>query len=154
MSSGAKEAPGAEIWLIDGYNVLHAAILRGGDRQGFWSAAMRARVVERVADFEAGAGELFVVFDGREPARESPRAAPAHLHVVFAASADDWIVRRVRAAAQPDRITVVTADRKVRDRVRHRGARVLAPRAFLARCGGEATEPGAERTRRARPDPS
>jgi uncharacterized protein YaiI (UPF0178 family) len=55
--------------------------------------------------------------------------------VVFAPSADDWILRELREASDPTAIVVVTADRQVADRARHRGARVVSPRAFLERCG-------------------
>ena len=60
-------------------------------------------------------------------------APPGCLHVVFARSADDWLVKRVRAAGEP--VCVVTSDRQLADRARRRGAEVVSPRRFLARCG-------------------
>ena len=54
----------------------------------------------------------------------------------FAPSADDWLVAQVRASPAPDCLAVVTADRAVAGRARHRGAQVVSPRAFLARCRG------------------
>jgi rRNA-processing protein FCF1 len=42
----------------------------------------------------------------------------------------------VRSAQDPARIAVVTADKQLADRARHRGARVYSPRAFLDRCTG------------------
>jgi hypothetical protein len=53
---------------------------------------------------------------------------------VFAPSADDWLVDRVRRDAAPERLVVVTADRSLAGRVRHHGARVMSPGEFLGRC--------------------
>jgi len=82
-----------------------------------------------------------VVFDGPsagkvgseppEPASEEGIPRP---RVVFAASADEWMLAALRAAPDPTRIAVVTADRQLADRARHRGARVVRPREFAARC--------------------
>jgi rRNA-processing protein FCF1 len=56
------------------------------------------------------------------------------VQVVFAPSADDWLLREVRSAENPSRVVVVTADRSLGDRARHAGASVVSPRDFLARC--------------------
>ena len=45
------------------------------------------------------------------------------------------LLDRVRAAADPTRVRIVTADRQLANRARHRGAEVVAPHAFVARCG-------------------
>jgi len=121
-------------WLVDGFNVLHAGVLRGNDRQGWWREEMRARLLERVAAFEDGGAELWVVFDGPGPGADA-EIASLRPRVVFAPSADDWLLAAVREAAEPARVVVVTADRQLADRARHRGAQVVSPRAFLARCG-------------------
>jgi predicted RNA-binding protein with PIN domain len=121
-------------WLVDGFNVLHAGVLRGNDRQGWWREEMRARLLERIATFDEEAAELWVVFDGSGPPADAERRS-VRPRVVFAPSADEWLLAEVREAADPSAIVVVTADRQLRDRVRHRGARVVSPRAFLARCG-------------------
>jgi len=119
------------IWLVDGYNVLHAAVLGGQDRSEWWTESRRRELLERVSGFDADA-EIWIVFDGPD----DPGGADA-LHgprCVFAASADDWLVDRVRKAEDPSEIAVVTADRKVAGRARGRGARIVSPRDFLARC--------------------
>lgn len=123
-----------ERWLVDGFNVLHAGVLRGADRRGWWREEMRARLLERVAGFEDAAAELWVVFDGPGPggAAEAESQRP---RVVFAPSADQWLLDAVRETPDPASVVVVTADRQLADRARHRGARVVSPRAFLARCG-------------------
>jgi predicted RNA-binding protein with PIN domain len=127
-----RSDPGAEpaVWLIDGFNVLHAGVLRGRDRREWWTEPRREALLRVVAAFDEPADRVFVVFDGRRP----PGEASAE-NVVFAPSADDWLLERVRAAPEPGRVVVVTGDRQLADRVRHRGARVVSPRQFLARCG-------------------
>ena len=127
-------------WLVDGFNVLHAGVLRGNDRRGWWREEMRARLLERVASFEDSAAEVWVVFDGPGPAGEAELASQRP-RVVFAPSADDWLLAAVRDTDDPAGVVVVTADRQLADRARHRGARVVSPRAFLARCGGGSPEP-------------
>ena len=121
-------------WLVDGFNVLHAGVLRGSDRRGWWREEVRARLLERVACFEDAAAELWVVFDGPGPAGDAELSS-VRPRVVFAPSADDWLLAAVRDTEDPASIVVVTADRQLADRARHRGARVMSPRAFLARCG-------------------
>lgn len=140
--SGLEE-PEPSLWLVDGFNVLHAGVLKGRDRAGWWRAQVQLRLVERVARFDAGAGEVWVVFDAaheRSERCEVPPAAP-QVNLVFAPSADDWLVRRVRTAEAPERVAVVTGDRQVQGRVRHAGGRIVSPRAFLARCPDDEPAP-------------
>ena len=126
-------------WLVDGFNVLHAGVLRGNDRRGWWREEMRARLLERVANFEDATAELWVVFDGPGPGAEA-EIASLRPRVAFAPSADDWLLAEVRGAADPASVVIVTADRQLADRARHRGAQVVSPRAFLTRCPGKGTD--------------
>jgi len=130
--------PGSEpeIWLVDGFNVLHAGVLKGRDRAVWWTAPVQLRLLERVARFEPLEAEVWVVFDAASPGSERcvPGPEQARIRLVFAPSADDWLVREVRRAEAPARLAVVTGDRQVGGRVRHAGARIVSPRAFLARC--------------------
>jgi len=121
----------AKIWLVDGYNVLHAGVLGGRDRSGWWTGSRRRELIERVAGF-TGTAEIWIVFDGPDDPAAGPE--PPGLHCVFAASADDWLIDRVRSAEDPTQIAVVTADRQIAGRARGRGAQVISPRDFLARC--------------------
>lgn len=141
MPAATEQEAGAapSVWLVDGYNVLHAGVLRGRDRAGWWKAAAQARVVAAAAGFDDPQAEVWVVFDAARPEAASERcAAPpgGRVRLVFTPSADDWIVQKVRGHAEPERLAVVTADRQVAERARHRGARVVSPLAFLRRCGG------------------
>jgi predicted RNA-binding protein with PIN domain len=119
-------------WLIDGFNVLHAGLLGGRDRSKWWTESKRQELLARVASFEDTDAELWIVFDGRREAPESPDGS--RTHCVFAPSADTWLVERVRDAADPATTVVVTADRQVAGRAHSRGAQVVSPRDFLARC--------------------
>lgn len=121
------------IWLVDGYNVLHAGVLGGRDRSQWWTEPRRRELLDRVAGFDAEA-ELWIVFDGpMDPEQSVDGHGP---HCVFATSADDWLVQRVRRADDPSRIAVVTSDRQVAGRVRNRGAQIVSPMDFLTRCAG------------------
>lgn len=132
----AEEAPG--IWLLDGFNVLHAGPLGGRDRSGWWREALRGELLALADRFDDPAAEVWVVFDGpRAGADDAPPAsARRRLQRVFAPSADAWLLDRVRRAPDPSRVAVVTADKQLAARARHRGARVVSPRAFLERCTG------------------
>lgn len=144
LEAGAG-APAPRLWLIDGYNVLHAGVLRGRDRRGWWTASVQSQLVAIADTFEDPAAQIIVVFDAAKP--EAPRAAepppPSRVRLVYAPSADDWLVRHVRTSQEPERIAVVTADRQVQGRARHGGASVVSPLSFLARCNRSAGAPPA-----------
>lgn len=135
-SGGAMEedsSEGPRVWLVDGFNLLHAAVLSGRERSGWWRRSAREQVlalVEGLLDREA---EIFVVFDGEDPGEPAPEAA-RRIQQVFAPSADEWLVRRVKDTPRGRAVSVVTADRKLADRARHHGAEVVSPRRFAERC--------------------
>ena len=80
---------------------------------------------------EPAPGSIWSVFDGKRP---SPDSGDSNPRIVFAPSADQWIVARVRKAENPQAFAVVSADHQVGGRCRHAGAQVVAPRDFIARC--------------------
>lgn len=123
--------PDGPLWLVDGYNVVGVALLAGRSREGWWRAQKRRELVERVDLFDDPTAHLWVVFDGAEPPTE---AGCTRARVVFAPSADDWLVARLRDIRDPARVTLVTGDRRLAARARRRGAAVVTPGAFLARC--------------------
>lgn len=109
-------------WIVDGMNVI------GSRPDGWWRDRDRAMamLVERLEQWVRSGGEdVTVVFERppRPPLASSvitlaaaPRAA--------ANSADDEIVRLVRAAERPVEIRVATSDRALAQRVRAEGASV------------------------------
>jgi len=136
-AAGAVSDPAAPaVWLVDGFNVLCAGVLRGRERSAFWSEPNRQKLLERVACFDDPQARIIVVFDGEAPASEPRAGGPES---VFASSADEWIVARLREP-RSERVAVVTADRQLAGRVRHRGAEVVPPLRILARCGSPCPE--------------
>jgi predicted RNA-binding protein with PIN domain len=133
--------PSPRVWLVDGYNVLNVGLLAGRPREGWWSSRFRDELMGRVAGFEEPDAEIWVVFDGARPphtaqAAEGERSSDeraGRVRPVFAPSADEWLLAQIRERGA-GRVALVTADRSLADRARHRGAEVVAPAEFLARC--------------------
>jgi len=128
------ERPDPRVWLVDGFNALCVALLRGRERTDWWTREGREEVLARVRGFDDPSAEIWVVFDGRRPLPESTEDRGPGPRVAFAPSADEWMLRRVREAGAGG-AAVVTADRRLAARARARGATVVSPRDFLARCG-------------------
>lgn len=130
--------------LVDGFNVLHATLLAGERDAAWWGRTARERLLDRVGDWPEAEDVVWVAFDGREAAWSTGiRRAGPRVHSVFVPSADDWIVRCARRAAEPGRTIVVSADGQVAGRARSAGATVLTPWDFVARCRA-ADGPGAQ----------
>jgi predicted RNA-binding protein with PIN domain len=120
-------------WLIDGMNLI-------GSRPDRWwndpDGAIR-RLIDELDRYASAMGEdVTVVFDRRPPdVRPGPHGA---VTVVFASwrgrnAADDEIVRMVGQDRAPDSIRVVTSDRRLVERVRELGARVMSSMTFRRR---------------------
>jgi hypothetical protein len=124
--------------LVDGYNVIQVTLLGGADRSGWWRSEARSRLATRAAGLPGGADAVWLVFDGPEPA-PPPRPDAPGPHTVFAPSADDWILRRVKAR-RPAPTFVVTADRRLAGRCRGAGATVVSPGDFVAACRSAGSE--------------
>lgn len=101
---------------------------------GWWKDRSRAMValVERLDRWASAEGnDVTVVFE-RPPstALRSSVIEVAHAPAAAANSADDEIVRLVRADARPREIRVVTSDRALTNRVRDMGASVYPAESF------------------------
>ncbi|MFP6641789.1 MAG: NYN domain-containing protein [Myxococcota bacterium] len=146
-----KEA-GPSQWLVDGYNVLHAVLLPGHLRgqTRWWDHEGRERLIQRVRRFDGIESnpkpllgpvgprigrwpQVCVVFDGTEPMAE-PADHHNPIDVVFAPSADAYLVSRARRADPTEAVFVVSNDRQVAGRCAHAGATIVSPRDFMARC--------------------
>jgi predicted RNA-binding protein with PIN domain len=122
------------ILIIDGFNVLHAAVLIGRDRAGWWQPAAQRRLVERVEQLPLSYPTIWIVFDRRPSTSEVPEDVTSNdsrMRIVYAPSADDWIVHEVERLVPQHAITVVTADRPLRERVRRVGGSLLSPRTLF-----------------------
>jgi predicted RNA-binding protein with PIN domain len=107
-------------WIVDGMNVI------GSRPDGWWRDRGRAmatltRQLEQWATAEGN--DVTVVFE-RPLSLESSVITVAYAPKASANSADDEIVRLVRADADPGEIRVATSDRALSDRVRAAGASV------------------------------
>ena len=122
------------LFLLDGFNFLHAVVLKGQGRAEWWSPAMQARVIDWLERHPAlEPAELWVVFDQRgsgPPAPPAPnQSSPRVLH---APDADACILAHAEALAVAREVIVVSADRSLCDRARRHGARRLSPWKFAA----------------------
>lgn len=124
--------------IIDGFNVLHAGVLMGRDRAGWWQEAAQRRLIERIETFVNPTDmEIWVVFDRRpdtDGRATNVVSTNSRIRVHYAPSADDWIVEQVALHIGQRTVTVVTADRPLRERVRRAGGELRSPRQFLADC--------------------
>jgi predicted RNA-binding protein with PIN domain len=120
-------------WLIDGMNLI------GSRPDRWWNDPDRAmrRLIEELDHYATHTGEdVTVVFD-RRPS-ELPSRTDGATTVVFASwqgrnAADHEIVRIVEEDDAPRSIRVVTADRRLLERVRGLGAKALSPMSFRRR---------------------
>ncbi|MUL85581.1 MULTISPECIES: NYN domain-containing protein [unclassified Mycolicibacterium] len=115
-------------WIVDGMNVI------GTRPDGWWKdrRSAMAGLVERLERWASAEGQrAMVVFEGpTAPPIESAVIEIGHAPRASADSADDEIVRLVRADPRPDEITVVTSDSGLAERVRDAGAIVQPAAGF------------------------
>ena len=122
-------------WLVDGMNVI------GSRPDGWWRDRDRAMLglVDLLERWAAADGEdVTVVFERppRPPIR-STVITVAHAPKPRANSADDEIVRLVRADPAPGAIRVVTSDHTLTTLVHAAGASVEGSGSFRARIEGD-----------------
>jgi predicted RNA-binding protein with PIN domain len=120
--------------LIDGFNFLHAVVLRGQARAEWWSPSKQAMVIEWLTQHTGGErAELWVVFDQRgSSAGAAPGQSEGSIQVCYAPDADELIVARCAELTSGREVSVISADRSLVDRARRHGARGLSPWKFAA----------------------
>ncbi len=115
-------------WIVDGMNVI------GSRPDGWWKDRNGAMValVDKLDRWAARQGERVTVVFERPPATAiaSSVVEVAYAPRPAADSADDEIVRLVRADARPHEIRVVTSDKGLTDRVAPLGASVYPAAGF------------------------
>jgi predicted RNA-binding protein with PIN domain len=115
-------------WIVDAMNVI------GTRPDGWWKNRRRAMAglvdqLERWASAESY--HVTVVFERpTSPPIRSSVIEIAHAPKAGANSADDEIVRLVRADHRPQEITVVTSDSRLAERVRDEGASTYPAASF------------------------
>ena len=118
------------LWLVDGMNVI------GSRPDGWWRdrTGAQRRLAEALAAWAARSGEdVAVVFDGRPHEIDAPGVDVAFASRRGPNAADDDIVARVGASADPSAVRVVTSDRDLARRVEELGAEVVGPGALRER---------------------
>ena len=125
----------ADEWLVDAFNVLQVAGLCR-EESSWWKAQSRRLLIQEAEGLSGSGSKLTLVFDGPHPVEADQAFPKPDLEVVFAPSADDWILAALKERVDPDRVTVVTADRRLAGKCRGRGARLETPAAFISRCRG------------------
>ncbi|OBH01029.1 MULTISPECIES: NYN domain-containing protein [unclassified Mycobacterium] len=125
-------------WIVDGMNVI------GSRPDGWWKDRGGAMVAlaDRLDRWAAAQGDDVTVVFERPPSTAIPALVIEIAYAPRAAanSADDEIVRRVRADPRPHDIRVVTSDKGLSDRVLSLGASVHPAASFR-----ELIDPRAER---------
>jgi predicted RNA-binding protein with PIN domain len=124
-------------WLIDGYNVMHAAGRLGPklSREGFRRA--RRRFLDELAELlpTERDGDVTVVFDASVPPGDFPISSSYRgLRVIFAygdEDADSRIEYILGHDSNPKSLTVVSSDRRIREAAGRRRARPMTADAFL-----------------------
>jgi predicted RNA-binding protein with PIN domain len=127
------------VYIVDGYNVLHA-LFRGAEKEEIF--ARRDWLADRLAGFAALRGaRVVLVFDGTGPQTTSSqpiRGAP--VEVVFAGgrfTADTLIARRIASQPADVQVVVVSADQEVQRTASRAGVSRMTPRELGAELGSE-----------------
>ena len=125
------------VYLVDGYNVLHA-LFRGAQKEEIF--ARRDWLADRLAGYAAVQGARAVlVFDGSGPqttSSEPIKGAP--VEVVFAGgrfTADTLIARRIASQPADVLVVVVSADQEVQRTASRAGVSRMTPLELGAELG-------------------
>ena len=128
MTTQQRRTVGFVRWIVDGMNVI------GTRPDGWWKHRQRAMVglVDKLERWASAKGDDVTVVFERPPSPPicSSVIQVAHAPKASANSADDEIVRLVRADIQPQEIRVVTSDGTLTERVRQAGASTYPADAF------------------------
>jgi predicted RNA-binding protein with PIN domain len=123
-------------YLVDGYNLAFAlGLLPGRTVTPYQLERARLHLVEHVRRHTpADSPAITVVFDaGKAPENANPRQVLLGVVVLFAvgSTADDRIEELIRHDPDPQRLTVVSDDRRLKEAARRRGCVALGCLDFL-----------------------
>jgi predicted RNA-binding protein with PIN domain len=126
------------LWLIDGYNLMHAAGAIGGKELGREAfQRKRRRFLNELADSLGveRARETTVVFDANSPPADfALETSYKGLNLIFALgdeNADARIEQLLGQHSAPRALTVVSSDRRIRQAATRRRARAIKAEDFL-----------------------
>jgi uncharacterized protein len=148
------------LWLIDGYNLMHAAGAIGArevGREAF--QRKRRRFLNELADSLGveRARETTVVFDATTPPADFPlESSYKGVTLIFALgdeNADARIEQLIGAHSAPKSLTVISSDRRVRQAATRRKAKAVKAEDFLDLVDRWKKRHGAENSSRAAPSP-
>jgi predicted RNA-binding protein with PIN domain len=128
-------------YLVDGNNLAHVL---GLSKAGLADREATTQLVGRFCRFQGA--HAVVVFDGPAPAG-GPRSHQLHrMKVEFSESrpADELILKQLDASKTPKDFTVVTSDKSLGDKARHRGATVEKAHVFARKLSRVPSGEGAE----------
>jgi predicted RNA-binding protein with PIN domain len=113
------------LYLVDGYNLLHAMGVLSGRIGPKGLERARARLLGLLHGSYGDAGStVTVVFDARDVPADLPAEMDYHgIHVAFAVEqeqADDLIELLIRKASAPKNLTVVSDDHRIQRAARRR----------------------------------
>jgi uncharacterized protein len=124
------------LYLIDGYNLLHAMGVLGGPAgpAGLEKARLRLLGLLR-GTYGEGCSAVTVVFDAGAAPHDADKEQDYHgIHVCFAGGpdqADGFIEGVIQHASAPKNLAVVSDDHRIQQAARHRRCRVLGCDAYL-----------------------
>jgi predicted RNA-binding protein with PIN domain len=124
------------LYLIDGYNLLHAMGALAGRVGPTGLERARSNLLGVLCGaMGADAANVTVVFDAANPPPGVPAQFDYHgLHVLFAVEheqADDLLEQQIGKASAPKNVTVVSDDRRIQRAARRRQCTVQDCEAFL-----------------------
>lgn len=120
------------VFLIDGYNLMHAVGLASRKLPGSLDRA-RTRFLDWLADAARDRNAVLrVVFDAAATSRHSAEADRREVRVLFATgrTADELIEELVNADPRPDQLAIVSNDSQVQEVARRRGCGVRTCQEF------------------------
>ena len=122
-------------YLIDGYNLAHAAGDLFGKVGPHGLERARKALVTRLAKGHAESpGDVSIAFDARHARSDKSREEIVQgIHVLFAIreEADDLIERMLRTDSAPKQLAVVSSDRRIKEAARRRGCTVMTSDEYL-----------------------
>jgi predicted RNA-binding protein with PIN domain len=123
----------AVTFLIDGYNLMHAAGLAHAAMPAAQFERARTRLLNWLADGVQGRAELLVVFDAQQAPAPSPESVHRGVRVRFAyrRTADDLIEELIAAEARPEALAMVSNDSRVREAGRRAACKQFSCEEFM-----------------------